>query len=322
MPHNFEPLDLSGVSTYSISERKSKVNIAGSAVPWVKGGAFDEFLSRLPRILAGANLEAVISAIAAASRSEKTVIVGMGAHVIKVGLSRVIIDLMERGVISAVAMNGAGLIHDLELAMSGSTSEDVDSALENGTFGMARETCSLVCEAIASAERRASGLGRSAGMTVLERNLPYPDHSILAAGARLNIPVTIHVAVGTDIVHMHPQFDPARAGAASHVDFRVFSAVAATLEAGVFMNVGSAVILPEVFLKAITLARNLGHRLDRFTTVNLDFISHYRPLTNVVRRPTSRGGRGYNLVGHHEILLPLIAAGVIERIDSPEKSMP
>ncbi len=238
----------------------------------------------------------------------------MGAHVIKVGLNPVVIDLMERGIITAVAMNGAGIIHDSELAMAGQTSEDVSASIGNGSFGMAHEINSFLSDAIHKAGQKSSGLGETIGLAMIEGNLPFLDQSILAAGARLGIPVTVHVAFGTDIIHMHPGFDPNAAGAATHIDFRTFASVIATLEGGIYLNVGSAVILPEVFLKAVTLVRNLGHNLDNFTTVNMDFIRHYRPITNVVNRPTARGGQGFDLTGHHEIMLPLIAAGVIEEI--------
>jgi hypothetical protein len=238
----------------------------------------------------------------------------MGAHVIKVGLNPIVIDLMERGVITSVAMNGAGIIHDLELAMLGQTSEDVAAALNDGSFGMARETGTFLADALSETGKNTGGLGLTVGRVILAKKLPLMDKSILAAGARLGIPVTVHVAIGTDIIHMHPGFDPAKAGAATHHDFRLLASIVATLEKGVYLNVGSAVILPEIFLKATTLVRNLGHTLADFTTVNLDFIKHYRPLTNVINRPTAKGGRGINLVGHHEILLSLIAAGVIEEI--------
>ncbi|MCP4624194.1 MAG: hypothetical protein GY850_11760 [bacterium] len=314
MPDKFNPIDLSGVNTYSLVDRESKVRTDEFAGPWRKGGSYLEFLTRLPDILAGEQLKTVIAAMVKAYLAERTVIFGMGAHVIKVGLNPIVIDLMERGIITSVAMNGAGIIHDLELAMVGQTSEDVAAALADGSFGMARETCAFLAEALGETDNRDMGLGRAVGRLILEKNLPLMDKSILAAGARLGIPVTVHVAIGTDIIHMHPGFDPARAGAATHRDFRLFAAVVSTLEQGVYLNVGSAVILPEIFLKATTLVRNLGHTLDTFTTVNLDFIKHYRPLTNVVNRPTAKGGRGINLVGHHEILLPLIAAGIIEDI--------
>jgi hypothetical protein len=221
---------------------------------------------------------------------------------------------MHREVISCLAMNGAGIIHDVELAMTGRTSEDVAAALGDGAFGMARETGEFLADAVQRARTDALGLGMAVGMAINDSKLPFAGESLLATGAALDLPVTVHVAMGTDIIHMHPQFDPAAAGAASHLDFRTFAGAVATLENGVYLNVGSAVILPEVFLKALTLVRNLGHTVNRFTTVNLDFIQHYRPATNVVHRPTLSGGRGFSLTGHHEIMLPLIAAGVIEAL--------
>ena len=315
MTNSFKPIDLSKITTYPLGDRKSKVSDLDFAKKWVKGSSFETFLEGLPNILAGSHVRAVISSIVAAYKKQKTVIFAMGAHVIKVGLNPVLIDLMERGVITAIAMNGAGIIHDFELALTGRTSEDVAASLGDGTFGMAHETCTFLGDAIAKADRDASGLGAAVGAAIIEQNLPFSDNSILAAGARLGIPVTIHIAIGTDIIHMHPEFDPAKAGAASHRDFRIFASVVASLEKGVYLNVGSAVILPEVFLKAITIVRNLGYTLKNLTTVNMDFIKHYRPTTNVVNRPTAEGGRGYNLTGHHEILLPIIAAGIIEQLD-------
>jgi len=315
MSKKFKPLDLGGVKTYSLSDRKSKVNANDFAKTWQKGSSYQVFLDNLPDILAGGHLKSVISAITKAYQSKRTIIFGMGAHVIKVGLNPIVIDLMERGVITGVAMNGAGIIHDVELAMIGQTSEDVTAALDDGSFGMSRETCAFLSESIAATQENDTGLGEAVGRTILEQQLPLMDKSILAAGARLTIPVTVHVAIGTDIIHMHPGFDPAKTGSATHRDFRLFSSLVATLNKGVYLNVGSAVILPEIFLKAATLVRNLGYTLEEFTTVNLDFIKHYRPLTNVINRPTTKGGQGINLVGHHEILLPLIAAGVIEGLD-------
>ncbi len=314
MTKKFTPIDLSGVKTYSLAERKSKVRSDDFAKTWQKGSSLRDFLSDLPDILAGRDLKSVIAAIAAAYQANRTIMFGMGAHVIKVGLNPIVIDLMERGVITSVAMNGAGIIHDVELAMIGQTSEDVAAALEDGSFGMARETCALLAEALDAGQGNDTGLGAAVGRTILDQRLPLADQSILAAGARLGIPVTVHVAIGTDIIHMHPGFDARKAGAASHRDFRLFASIVSTLDKGVYLNVGSAVILPEIFLKATTLVRNLGHPLNDFTTVNLDFIKHYRPLTNVINRPTAKGGQGINLIGHHEILLPLIAAGVIEAI--------
>ena len=309
------PIDLTKLKTYPLDSRKSKVSVTDFAAPWQRGGNFASFLERLPSLLAADDLKAVVASIAAATRKNKTIALGMGAHVIKVGLNPILIDLMQRGVVTAVAMNGAGIIHDLELAMQGQTSEDVAASLGDGSFGMARETGEFLNRAISTAGKTEIGLGQAVGDAILAADFPHQDKSLLAACARLNVPATVHVALGTDIIHMHPGFDAAAAGEASHRDFKIFASVVATLEQGVYLNVGSAVIMPEVFLKATTLVRNLGSRLEDFTTVNMDFIRHYRPLTNVVHRPTSGGGRGFNLVGHHEIMLPLLAAGVIELLD-------
>ena len=315
MTKKFQPLDLSKVKTYSLLDRQSKVTTDEFAGVWQKGSSFRAFLENLPDILAGSDLKEVIAAIRTAYVDNRTVLFGMGAHVIKVGLNPIIIDLMERGIITGVAMNGAGIIHDSELAMIGRTSEDVAATLGDGSFGMAHETCAFLGQAIKSIKGNKTGLGEAIGRAIIDKQLPMMDQSILAAGVRLGIPVTVHVAIGTDIIHMHPGFDPQKTGAATHRDFRQFSSIVSTLEKGVYLNVGSAVILPEIFLKATTLARNLGYALDAFTTVNLDFIKHYRPLTNVVARPTAKGGKGFSIVGHHEILLPLIAAGVIEQLE-------
>ncbi len=315
MVDSFKPIDLSGIKTYPLSERKSKVSTGQFATKWEKGSGFNTFLESLPDILAGSDIRSVISSIAKAYMENRTVIFAMGAHVIKVGLNPLVIDLMERGIISSVAMNGAGIIHDLEIAMAGQTSEDVAESIGSGNFGMVRETCGFLSKAINMSGMEETGLGRAVGNAIINDNLQHMDKSILAAGARLNIPVTVHIAIGTDIIHMHPEFDPEKAGSASHRDFRTLASAVASLEKGVYLNVGSAVILPEVFLKAVTLVRNLGHKLDQFTTVNMDFIKQYRSITNVVNRPTAEGGRGFNMIGHHEIMLPLIAAGVIEMID-------
>ena len=312
--NKFKPIDLTPLKTYSIADRKSKVSSGDLAKPWSKGDIFLSFLESLPDILAARQLREVIDALVSACREKKTVLVGMGAHVIKVGLAPIIIDLIERGVIQAMALNGAGIIHDFEMAYAGKTSEDVAAGIDTGEFGMARETGLFLNQAIQNSGKDATGLGFAVGSLILEKKLPFADMSILAAGVKYGIPVTVHVAFGTDIIHMHPGFDPAIAGEATHRDFRIFASVVSTLENGVYMNVGSAVLLPEVFLKAITLVRNLGHQVKNFTTVNMDFITHYRPLTNVVHRPTLSGGKGYNLVGCHEIMFPLLAAGVIEKL--------
>jgi len=307
-------LDYSKLSTYSIHDRQSKVNIKDFSRPWKKGGSFTDFLNTLPKILAGSDLRDVIAAMATAAKDKKPICFAMGGHVIKTGMSPLLIDLMERGVITMISMNGSGIIHDLETALTGRTSEDVAATLGNGSFGMARETSALLNRAIASAKEKEMGLGRAVGEMIQDQKLEFRGASLLAAGARLGIPVTVHVALGTDIIHMHPEFDGGACGAASHRDFKIFASQVAGLEHGVFINAGSAVIMPEVFLKAVTLVRNLGHTLDNFTTVNLDFIRHYRPMTNVVNRPTQGRGKGYSIVGHHEILIPLIAAGVKEAL--------
>jgi hypothetical protein len=322
MPYSIKPLDLNDIHTYPIAERHSRVSADDFAKPWERGGSLKKFLEMLPDILSAQDLNAVIRALADAACNKKTILVGMGAHVIKVGLTPIIIDLMRRKIITGIAMNGAGIIHDSEIAMTGRTSEDVAASLGSGHFGMAQETGEFLNHAIQKAKQNEIGLGEAVGLSVLERNLPFSDKSILAAGAKLNIPITIHVAMGTDIIHSHPGFDPAAAGQASHRDFRLFAAIVAGLEGGVYMNIGSAVILPEVFLKALTLARNLGHQVDNFTTVNMDFIRQYRPMTNVVNRPTANGGQGFHLTGCHEIMLPLIAAGVIEQTPNPPAPLP
>jgi hypothetical protein len=317
MPKKNEPIDLSKVKTYPLSERISKVSSSDFARAWKKGLSLKNFLDTLPDILAGTDIRQVIAAVSEAAGNKNVVLFGMGAHVIKVGLNPVVIDLMSRGVITGVAMNGAGIIHDFEVAMHGRTSEDVSASISDGSFGMARETCQFLAEAISEADTDSEGLGEAVGRAITKKQLPLADQSILATGFRLGIPVTVHVAVGTDIVHMHPQFDAAKTGSLTHRDFRLFAAMVAKLDGGVYLNAGSAVILPEIFLKAVALVRNLGHNIQKLTTVNLDFIRHYRPLTNVIDRPTAGGAKGINLIGHHEIMIPLIAAGVIEMLGPP-----
>ena len=350
--HPYQPIDLSRVKTLPLAGRRNKVSVADFAP--ASGGAgesFRSFLDRLPRQLAGLELRGLIDAIVRARQSNRPVIWGMGAHVIKCGLSPIVIDLMERGVITAVALNGAGVVHDVEIALIGETSEDVAAGLQEGQFGMAEETGRIVNQAISESRvashgsrvaghesrvpnrtpldsrpaTRDSGLGWCIGRKLQELNPPYREQSIFWQAYRLGIPATVHVAIGTDIVHMHPLADGAAIGAASLADFRLLTAIVADLGGGgVYLNVGSAVILPEIFLKALTIARNLGYPVEDFTTANLDMQQHYRPLQNVVRRPTqsvSSGqvdgrGRDYALTGHHEILVPLLAQAVIERLDS------
>jgi len=307
------PLDLAGVSTYPLASRKSKVTLGDFAKPHARGASASRFLASLPRILAGETLRALAADVRRGRARRRPLIWGLGAHVLKVGLSPVLIDRMERGFVTGLAFNGAGIVHDFELAVAGKTSEDVAEGLGSGAFGMARETGETLNRAIAGGDRDGLGLGASVGRFIAETRPRHAGVSLLAAAWRLGLPATVHVAVGTDIVHMHPACDPAALGRATHLDFRIFAAEVARLGGGgVYLNVGSAVLLPEVFLKAVTLARNLGHELRDFATANLDFIQGYRPTTNVVSRPTRGVGRGYSLTGHHEILVPLLAAALIE----------
>lgn len=320
-PRLIPPINVSDLKTYPLKKRHSKVRVSDFAKPWRRGGSFSLFYRTLPDILAVKTLRAVAKAIAQAHRRRRPVIVGMGAHVIKVGLTPVLVSWMEQGLVTAVAMNGAGIIHDFELALMGHTSEEVDDEIDQGRFGMAEETGSVLNEAIAEGYRNGQGLGEAVGAHINRSKWRFPNRatSILATGARLGIPVTVHVAVGTDIIHMHPAADGAAMGATSLLDFRRLAAVVSKMEGGVYLNIGSAVVLPEVFLKTVSLGRNLGHPLSKITTVNMDFIPHYRPLTNVVRRPTQKGGRGYSLIGHHEIMLPLLVAAVAEELGGSQR---
>ena len=310
------PINVSDLKTYPLKKRYSKVRVSDFATPWRRGESFTKFYKTLPDILGVKTLRAVAHAIASAHRKGRPVIVGIGAHVIKVGLAPIVTHLMERGIITAVAMNGAGIIHDFELALMGHTSEEVDAEIDDGRFGMAEETGRILNDAISRGAKDGEGLGEAVGRYINRYGRQFPNRatSILATGARLGVPVTVHVALGTDIIHMHPSADGAAIGAASLLDFRRLAAVVAGMEGGVYLNVGSAVILPEVFLKTVSLGRNLGHPLVNITTVNMDFLSQYRPQTNVVRRPTQKGGKGYSLTGHHEIMLPLLAAAVVEEL--------
>ena len=309
------PVDLSKVTTYPLSRRKNKVKIADFARPPAPDGTFDDFLSSLPSILAAKELRELIEHIARAHTRGKPVVVMMGGHVIKCGLSPVIISLMECGIISAVAMNGAGSIHDFEVALIGETSEDVAENIQDGTFGMSEETGRLMNETIKTAAEEGVGLGEGLGNKLLAMSTDYVDYSILAAGVKLNLTVTVHVAIGTDITHQHPLADGAAIGETSFTDFRKFVSVVSELgDGGVILNLGSAVLLPEVFLKALTIARNLGYKVTNFTAANFDMIQHYRPRVNVVQRPTNTGGQGYSFTGHHEIMIPLLANAVMEKL--------
>lgn len=304
-------LDVSKTRTYPLRKRRSIVDATALATSPRRGMKLRQFLDGLPEVLAGRDLRAAARAIAQRQQANKPIVLGMGAHPIKVGLSPLIIDWMRRGKLSCVAMNGAAIIHDFELAYAGQTSEDVAATLGEGKFGMARETGEFLNGAIADAATD-EGLGAAVGRAMLAAKLPHGRISILATAAKLEIPVTVHVAVGTDIIHMHPSADGAAIGRTSLQDFHRLASVVARMRGGAFLNVGSAVIIPEVFVKALNLARNLGHRVDRLLTVDMDFVRHYRPQVNVVSRPTQGNGKGYHFTGHHELMLPLLFAAVDE----------
>ncbi len=311
----YEEFDLSAVRTYPLASRASKARAADFAKPFRKGAGLQGLLDGLPNMLGAADFRAVVGAIGAAKASGGGVIWGFGAHVLKTGLSPILVDLAERGFVSAFATSGAGIIHDFEIALSGSTSEDVDEALGPGRFGMAEETGTLLNRAINAGVAKGLGIGQAVGRYLLDSRAPHAGVSIAATAARLGIPLTAHVAIGTDIIHMHPEASGSALGEGSLRDFRYFVSNVAKLDRGVYLNCGSAVVLPEVFLKAVALARNRGISLDGLTTVNIDFMRMYRPQVNVVTRPTAgTGGRGFSLVGHHEILIPLLAAALIEAV--------
>ena len=310
----FPPIDLSKVKTTPLSERGSKVALSGFATPAHSGASFGHFLASLPDILIGADFRQFARQLARAIQNKKTIAIGIGGHVIKCGLSPVLIDLMKRGYISAIAMNGATAIHDIEIAMHGQTSEDVAQGLRDGSFGMARDTGDFINHTINAS---AGGYGSALGKKITDTDLPHRNHSILANAHELDIPTTVHVAIGTDITHQQPGVSGEAIGRASFEDFRIFCSVVSTLEGGAYLNIGSAVILPELFLKALTVARNLGHTVDHFITANFDMIQHYRPRVNVVQRPTMQGGTGYAFTGHHELMIPLLAHALTYLLEDP-----
>ncbi len=315
------PLILGDVETYPLASRKSKVSVADFAKPLSTNSSLAKFLESLPRILAAGELRALLQAIQQTKRSRKAILWGMGGHVIKTGLGVVIVDLMRRGFISGIAMNGAALTHDFEIALSGQTSEDVEAGLGKGKFGMATETGLFLNQIASTAAFSGIGYGEAAGKFLAARKLASQNTraSVLWNAYKLRIPVTVHLAIGTDISHMHPAADGAALGAASHHDFRLFCSLVKEMHpGGVYLNWGSAVLLPEIFLKAVSVVRNLGVPLRPITTANFDFIQHYRPLQNVLKRPTAPSGKnraseskGYAITGHHELLLPLVAAALV-----------
>jgi deoxyhypusine synthase len=306
-------LDFQRLKTYPIAKRKNLVShkdFAGLVKP---GKELERFLDSFPKIHAGKDFRALVSAIAHARKHNKEVVVAMGAHVIKTGCSPLLIDLIERGVITAVAMNGAGAIHDYEISLIGETSEDVAASLEDGSFGMAAETAHAMGLAFQEGSRTGHGLGRFLGEMIHSEKNPHGELSVLAAASRKGIPATVHVAIGTDIVHMHPGISGMAVGESTLIDFRILCEVVSRLEGGVWINLGSAVILPEVFLKALTVARNLGHAVRHFMAANLDMIQHYRPRTNVLVRPR---GEAVAITGNHEIILPLLRAAILCEMDN------
>lgn len=307
------PLDLGGVNTYPLASRPSKVTVEEFARPITEPSSVHDFLNSLPNILAVRSLRELARRMKIARERDKPVIWGLGGHVIKTGMSPIIIDLMQRGYVNAIAANGSVLVHDAEIALAGSTSEDVDASLGAGAFGAANETGQLLNAAACAGARDNVGLGEAMGRTLTQQNPPYKHHSLLCAAYDKRVPLTAHVTIGADIAHFHPTADGAALGQTTHTDFRLLAELVRRMDGGgVYLNIGSAVVLPEIFLKAVTLVRNLGHSLSDITTANIDFIQSYRPLTNVVRRPVADGaGRGYSITGHHELTIPLLAAELI-----------
>jgi len=306
-----EPFDLGRLRTRGVGERKTLVSVERFARLPEPGASASELLASLPGFLAADGLRTVVQAVVRARRLGAHVLLGIGGHVVKTGCTPILVDLMERGVVTGLAMPGSTAIHDWEIAFAGETSEDVSAELSGGEYGTAAETGRAFADAAARGAA-GHGLGRALGEMILEEDLPHAGQSLLAAAARLDLPATVHVAVGTDTVHVHPAADGADLGAATHLDFRIFTTVVAGLADGVYANVGSAVILPEVFLKAVTVARNTGHALEGLTTVNLDMLRHYRTRVNVVGRPSETG---VDLAGHHEVMLPLLRLMILEAME-------
>jgi hypothetical protein len=308
-------MQFDGISTYSLESRKSKVSVDMFGKPMDGAETVLGFISKLPHILAGDHLRMLIRAMLYAYTTGKPIIWGLGGHVIKVGLGPLLVDLMHAGFVNGIAMNGSAAIHDFEVAFRGATSEEVEEQLTEGRFGMARETSEYMNAAIADAHRNGIGLGEGVGKFITDGGrgvkFRHATASVMAQAYERKIPVTVHVAIGTDIIHAHPEASGEALGETTYRDFRLFCTMTKELDGGgVYLNVGSAVVLPEVFLKAISVVRNLGNRLEEFTTANLDFIQHYRPTQNVLKRPTQNSGQSVAITGHHEIMVPLIAAAL------------
>lgn len=316
MPSNYDdlkPLELSNVKTYPLASRSSKVKLSDFAQPLPDDASLGDFLQHLPDVLAVQTLRKIVERMQRAKELGKPIIWGIGGHVIKTGLAPLLIDLIQRGYVSAIASNGSVLVHDAEIAMNGSTSEDVDATLSEGVFGGADETGKLLNDAAQKGVADQIGLGEAVGRSLVTMKPRHQSYSLLCAAYEARIPFTIHLTIGGDITHFHPTADGASLGATTHTDFKLLAELVRRMDGGgVYLNVGSAVVLPEVFLKCVTLVRNLGHPLSNITTANFDFIQSYRPLTNVVRRPTEKGaGEGFSITGHHELTIPLLAAMLI-----------
>lgn len=312
----YETMDLSAIQTYSIKSRDNKVKVQDHFATTPQAGmTFGAFYNSLPRLLGADSLRGVVDAVVNAHENGRPVVLAMGGHVIKCGLQPVLKALIDADVITAVAMNGSATIHDFEVSLIGATSEDVGAVLHSGDFGFSEETGGGMNRALKAGIEQGIGFGEAIGRCIVDGEHPYRDYSLLAACVEKGIPATVHVAIGTDIIHQHPEFDGAVTGEMSARDFRLITSVVADLgDGGVWLNVGSAVLLPEVFLKALSIAQNLGYHVENFSTANFDMTQHYRPLQNVVKRPTSGSGKGYTLTGHHEINIPLFAAAVLDRI--------
>jgi len=307
---SFKELDFVRIKGVSIDKRRSKVTREHVGTPPGPDATFEEFIDGLPDVLGAADLKALASQVVAARRANRPVVWMIGGHVIKCGVAPYIADLMNRGLLTAIAMNGAAAIHDIEMTVWGHTSEDVETALGRGEFGMTEETAQLMNGAVSEGSGRGWGIGESLGRALEDNEPLYPEASVLLTAWRLGLPATVHVALGTDVVHQHASLDPEAVGRGTYIDFKVFAGVVSDLAGGVAINVGSAVIMPEVFLKACSIATNLGRDFRGLVTANLDFFQHYRPTVNVLRRPVPPDGKSYALTGHHEILVPLLASAI------------
>ncbi len=317
---SFRELDLSKVKTKGLLDSKRKVSVSEFGKPPRADMSLGEFLDCLPKTLGAKDLLEVAKRLAQASREGKTIIMGMGAHPIKVGVTPFLIELMAKGVFSLIGTNGASMVHDVEIALAGKTSEDVAEGLKDGSFGFSKDTAVFINEALKEGFQKGKGAGEALGEAIWEEGLPFRELSLFGMGYRLKVPITVHMAIGTDVFHMHPSADGTVLGEMSYRDFKKFASAVATLKGGAYLNVGSAVIMPEVFLKALSLARNLGHDVTDFITVNIDLYLHYRPRENVLQRPTQTGGqKGYFLQGHHELLIPLLTAAILRELTNIKK---